>query len=349
MDNVVVFDSDFIIANIKNIKEYIEKYEMYNCYTTEINLNEVASYNYIKKMTMIAEFKKEIKNLNTLGIKFKKDEEEIKLLIKEESVKYLTSIFNSNIIRHHSRTNSLLLERAYDKIPPFGKSDEGFKDTLILLDIIDYIKGKEVKKLFFVTNDDDFLKQKNIIEKEVLEKTSCKFLIIEGRNPEKLLNYFKIGNDKEINKLSDNISNNENINIDIKSLRNDLTNICYDLFHFDYYDQYTGNECVGNNFSTNDIISKKQIEGFLNNLSSNINNNVFNSSLIISDFFEDPFIFSNEQKIDIEVFEKLNNIYTSIKNNKKYKEALLNLLYSNFIDLVESKRDNVPRDNVLPF
>lgn len=340
MDNLIVFDSDFIITNISTLKEYLEKFVDYECFITDISLNEISISNSFNKLKIISDFKMSVKNYHSLGISFENSDEDIKKIIEDESKKYIKYLFKDKIIKNHSRTLEQLLKRSYDKIPPFGKSDTGFKDTIILLDIIDYIKVKKVTKAFLVTNDEDFVKNRLEIEEEVRNKTNCEFYIVDGKNTEKLLNYFKLGNDKKISKLSEEI--NGNLELDIKNLREDLKDICYNLFHYDGVDPYGIGEYVGNNFRVSSAMSKQLIEEFLENLTYNINKNIFNFNVVISDFFEDPFLFSKEEKIDITVFEKLNTIYSQIKTNIEYKDALINLLITNFNELIYRPMHDLP-------
>lgn len=337
MSELIIFDSDFIIANVTSLKEYLDKLKEYKCYTTEITLEEVAKNNSFKKMNIIDEFKQEIKNYQKLGIDFKNNNDEIKNIIENGSKEYIKEIFNRNIIRHHDRKMEVLLKRAYEKVPPFGKSDTGFKDTIILLDIMDYLKGKNIKKAYFITNDEDYIKPCSEIGKEVNEKTGCDFIIVDGKNVQKLLNFFKVGTESKINKLTEEIDNDKKININIMELREKLNDVCYKLFYYEGYDPFDEGEYIGKNFRTDYIIPKDLIEKFLEKLSDNINKNIFNSKVVMSDFFENPFLFKSEQKIDIECFERLNEVYLKIKNNSEFKNALLNLLYSNFCDLATNK------------
>ena len=184
MENMIIFDSDFVISNIASLKEYLDKFDNYICYICDVSLKEIAKKNSFDKFEKIDNFRNTIRNYKILGIEFINDDETIKTKIEEESSNYVKAIFENNIILNHSRTSAQLLKRAYNKIPPFGKSDTGFKDTIILLDIIDYLKGKKIKKAFFVTNDDDFNKNNSNIEKEVKENTLCDFSILDGKNKE---------------------------------------------------------------------------------------------------------------------------------------------------------------------
>ena len=269
MNNLIVFDSDFIISNIKTIHNYLSNFIDYDCYVCKISLCEIAKKNSLEKLEIINDFKDNVKQYDALGIKFKNDDEKIMELIENSSEEYLKSIFKNNVILNHNRTSQQLLTRAYNKIPPFGESDKGFKDTLILLDIIDFIKGKNVINTYFITNDRDFLSNKSIIEDEVKNRTKNNFYILDGKNKDKLLNYFNIGNTEEINNLSAEIK--EEDNIDVEKFRKNLKDICFDLFHFEGFSPYDAEEFVGDNFIVGGELTKDEIEKFLNDLQKNIN------------------------------------------------------------------------------
>ena len=236
-----------------------------------------------------------------------------------------------------------MTKRALNKIPPFGKSDIGYKDTLILLDIIDYIKGKKITNAFYISNDNDFIGNKDAIQTEVFEKTNCVFTIVDGKGSiEKILNYFDLGNTKEITDISEKISKTPSKNIDIKQLRDDLQSVCYNLFYYEIYDYMGNNYDSGNNFILTRYLNRKDILTFLDKIEKVISKNIFNNQLSISDFFDDLFLFKDESKIDISVFEKLSAIYNIIKDNDDYLDSLVNLLLTNFNNLVEMKDEDLP-------
>lgn len=338
MENLIIFDSDFVIANNNKMVDIIKKLETYNCYITEVSIKEISHIRSIEKSKKMEELKKEFINYKELQRLFVIDNEELKTIVKNQTKDRLLKIFNNNVIRYHAYSINSILDRAYNKIPPFDKSDKGLKDTIIFLNIIDFIKGKEVKKAFFVTNDSDFIAKKDDLVKEVLNKTECVYDIVSGNNSiERLYNYFGVGNDKEIKTLSDEIDTSYNI----KDIRKKLNNICWDLFHSENPNPYDLNNNYIANFHMLDLIKKEDIINFLNDLKKNIDINVFNSKVKISDFFENPFLFKNEMSIDIEIFEQLNDIYQEIKNNPKHVNALANLLYDNFILFYEPNEEDI--------
>ena len=338
MDNLIIFDSDFLIANVSSISDILKKLQDYELYITEVSIKEITAKRISDRIGIIDELKKRVPNYSKLGIEFKKDNEEMKQEIKKICEGGLKKIFENKLIRNHDHNIGILMDRAYSKTPPFGKSDKGFKDTIIILDIKDFIKGMNVKKAFFVTCDDDYIKNTNEIQNEILKDNNCDFHIVNGRDIDQLLNYFNVGSKKQIEELSQEINNISDI--DINKLRDDLNDICNKLFHFEGYDPYEG-EYIGDNFRTNEIISKQNISIFLDNLEKNIQKNIFNTKVYISDFFDNFLLFIDQNEINIEIFEKLNDIYNKIKNKKQYKDAIINLLYENFIKLYNVKEEDL--------
>lgn len=326
MRKLVVFDTDFIITNRNSFKSFLERFHDYDTYITQISLEELAKHDSFGKINDIKNFSDKILDKEELGIKFEKSCSEIMEIVETNTKQNMSEIFKDNIIKSNDRDFKFILDRAYNKQPPFGESDTGLKDTLIVLDIIDFIKENNRKNAFFVTNDADFIKHKVIIESEVKEKTGYDFEIVSGKNTETLLDYFKIGTKKSIEDLVKNIDN-----LDKKSvtkMREDLNDICFSLIHFVGYDPYDLGEYVGNNFCLKRVISKDEIFEFLFNLKKNINKYIFNSNVLLSNMFECNSVFYSENEIEIGVLERLNNIYDKVKENPALLDALASLLYS---------------------
>lgn len=329
MEKIIVFDSDFIIANKKKISNILDDFKDYECYISDVSVKEVSYINAIEKLDIIENIQSKISYYEKLGIVFNKNNEKMKNQIISMTSSYLENIFKKKIVPYNSHDLDILMSRAFNKIPPFGKSDKGFKDSVIILDLINFIKLNDVKQLYLVTNDSDFINN-NKIEEEIKTETKCNFKIIDGKNIDKLYNYFNIGNSKKIEELSESLG--KDIDIDIRQFRDDLKNICFDMFHYSEYIPYQG-EYTYNNFKVHEGFSKKQILDFLKKLDENINNNIFNSTLTISNFFDDQTRFYDEIDINIEIFEKLNNIYLKIQDNNKYVDSLVNLLQYKFNEM----------------
>ena len=331
MEKILIFDSDFLYSNKYNMRELLSKFEHLDCYITEVSLNELAYKNYSDKMSEINNFRSNIKNYSKLGIEFNYSDEEIKNEILDSTKSFTKQCFNNKIIMHHDKSMNSIVDRAYNKIAPFGKSDKGFKDTLILLDIIDFIKGKNVKTAYFITNDKDFIDNVSSINDEVKDKTKCNFEILDGKDTTKLLNYFKIGkSDKE----TDDSKPSKKI-IDTTEIRNNLNDLMFNIKHYKYSDdELPFLDRLGNNFEIVNSITKEDISCFMEKLQNNIDKNIFKTYVKISDFFDNPFLFDKEKTINIDYFEKLNIIFNEIKDNELYKDAFIDAIYEELKEMI---------------
>lgn len=53
MKKIIVFDTDFIIKNIKDLNELLSKFVNIDCFVCEVSLHEVAKYNSFDKIGLI--------------------------------------------------------------------------------------------------------------------------------------------------------------------------------------------------------------------------------------------------------------------------------------------------------
>lgn len=340
MSNIIIFDSDFIISNYKKLDRLKEKFNGYELFIPEICVNEIAIYRTNENMSKITDFQEKVPNLKSLGVKFSKTNEEMEEFINEEVKKYLITFFSNKIIEYKSYSIDDIISRAYKKIPPFSKSDEGFKDTLILLNIIDYLKENKYTNCYFITNDKVFINNRNAIQEEIKSKSEANLEIIDGnKSLDEIFDKFNVGNEKIIDEFSQEVEKD----IDIKGIRNDLKNICFNLFNHVEINPFNGDDMYVNNFKITKMISKDEIKEFLDCLSVELEKCLFSTETYFSSFFDDPFLFcSKETKIDIECLEKINDIYLKIKHNSKYVQSLINLLYENFKMVYISYEEELP-------
>ena len=136
-NNIVVFDTDFLITNTKSITDIIKKISTkYVCYVPQICIDEFCAKKYNDALEKIRKFKNDLKSYEKLGISFGMSESECEKMIKEETSVTLKKMFSNNIICFHDYPLIKIVNRAYAKKPPFEESDKGLKDTLILLTCI---------------------------------------------------------------------------------------------------------------------------------------------------------------------------------------------------------------------
>lgn len=340
-ENVIVFDTDFLISNNKTIDQIIKRIsEKYVCYIPQICIDEYIARTYLSRTEKISKFKEEVTNYEELGIHFDNTDSQNKEIIKERIDKSFKKIFDNKVICFHEYPLSRIVARAYDKKPPFGESDKGFKDTLILLNVIDFINGKKKKKITFITNDKDFIKEKEKISREVLDNTGCIFDIVDGNNAiGKLYNYLKL--DDEAEEIS-NYVEDENTIAKIDKTRTELNDVCNNIFYYEEYDEYGYDTHSENTFKINKKLELKEIETFINKIPIVLDNNLFSQQLSMSEFFDDFTMFSDEVKIKIEYFEQLMTIFNIIKDNIHYKKAFYNYLLKKFEDCYDPFAGSIP-------
>ena len=339
-NNIVVFDTDFLITNTKSITDIIKKISTkYVCYVPQICIDEFCAKKYNDALEKIRKFKNDLKSYEKLGISFGMSESECEKMIKEETSVTLKKMFSNNIICFHDYPLIKIVNRAYAKKPPFEESDKGLKDTLILLNIIDFIKGKNITNLKFITNDTDFLREnvKESIINEVKENTNCILEIIDGKNAiGKLYNYLKIEEEENNNTLE-----NTNINLsNLNDLRQKINDICNEIFYYPV--EYGYQTYYKSTFKIFKKFHKPEVEEFISNIPIVLNNNIFSQFLKMSDFFNNDTFFKEESKIDITNFEELFKVYTSIKDNNQHEQAFINFLVEKFNENYKSEFDDLP-------
>ena len=237
--------------------------------------------------------------------------------------------FNNKIISYN-KENMLdrVLERNKYKQPPFynesNSSDKGFKDTIILFTIIDFINEfKDEASFYFITSDNGFIKYKKEIEHEFFERTPRKLTIIEGSDKEKLYKEFDINkqtgkdNNQEINVFSKN-------DIDLVDIRRRINELM-DFFTLTTILDFYGNPMGEKRFGISLYIDNEKTEKFLNNIDDTIEKNIFRNDILVECFFDENDHVSSDYTIDIDTMKEISKLYKNVKNTK-YKEAFVNYI-----------------------
>jgi hypothetical protein len=142
------------------------------------------------------------------------------------------------------------MERSKFKKPPFKDkdSDKGFKDTLIWINILSFYKNSSENDVLFVTKDNDFLKNKSLLEDEfVTLNPTNKIKIIDD---DELTNILKKKTNVEPEKVTDNpsvavkIVENKLDQQKIDRIRNIVDSILYSEVIHDFYNN--GPEIIEN-------------------------------------------------------------------------------------------------------
>lgn len=353
MKNVVIVDTNFLVNNTGNIKEIVKELQEKEI---EVYAPELVKEEFINiQLRKLEEAYSKLENLKNLqkiiDLKYRKKEvtrkmvEEIYNNIFEENFK------NKIIVYNKEGMLDRVLERNKYKKPPFynenNSSDKGFKDTIILLTIIDFISSFGDDAIFyFITSDNGFIKYKNEIEKEIFDKCAKNITIVEGKDKNKVYKELNIVEEKSNQEeKTENIFSKEEINIEeIRKRINELMYIFIWTTSFDYY----GNLQDERRFEISNYINNEKTEKFLNSIDGIIEDNIFRNEILVETFFEtDEWVFS-KNSIDVDTMKEISELYKKVKDTK-YKEAFINYISQRINENKVNNMFTVESADDLPF
>lgn len=353
MKNVVIVDTNFLVNNTGNIKEIVKELQEKEI---EVYVPELVKEEFINiQLRKLEEAYSKLENLKNLqkiiDLKYRKKEVTRKMVegiynnIFEENFK------NKIIVYNKEGMLDRVLERNKYKKPPFynenNSSDKGFKDTIILLTIIDFISSFGDDAIFyFITSDNGFIKYKNEIEKEILDKCAKNITIVEGKDKNKVYKELNIVEEKSNQEeKKENIFSKEEINIEeIRKRINELMHIFIWTTSLDYY----GNLQDERRFEISNYINNEKTEKFLNSIDGIIEDNIFRNEILVETFFEtDEWVFS-KNSIDVDIMKEISELYKKVKDTK-YKEAFINYISQRINENKVNNMFTVESDDDLPF
>lgn len=353
MKNVVIVDTNFLVNNTGNIKEIVKELQEKEI---EVYVPELVKEEFINiQLRKLEEAYSKLENLKNLqkiiDLKYRKKEVTRKMVegiynnIFEENFK------NKIIVYNKEGMLDRVLERNKYKKPPFynenNSSDKGFKDTIILLTIIDFISSFGDDAIFyFITSDNGFIKYKNEIEKEIFDKCAKNITIVEGKDKNKVYKELNIVEEKSNQEeKTENIFSKEEINIEeIRKRINELMDIFIWTTSFDYY----GNLQDERRFEISNYINNEKTEKFLNSIDGIIEDNIFRNEILVETFFEtDEWVFS-KNSIDVDTMKEISGLYKKVKDTK-YKEAFINYISQRINENKVNNMFTVESDDDLPF
>lgn len=353
MKNVVIVDTNFLVNNTGNIKEIVKELQEKEI---EVYVPELVKEEFINiQLRKLEEAYSKLENLKNLqkiiDLKYRKKEVTRKIVegiynnIFEENFK------NKIIVYNKEGMLDRVLERNKYKKPPFynenNSSDKGFKDTIILLTIIDFISSFGDDAIFyFITSDNGFIKYKNEIEKEIFDKCAKNITIVEGKDKNKVYKELNIVEEKlNQEEKTENIFSKEEINIEeIRKRINELMDIFIWTTSFDYY----GNLQDERRFEISNYINNEKTEKFLNSIDGIIEDNIFRNEILVETFFEtDEWVFS-KNSIDVDTMKEISELYKKVKDTK-YKEAFINYISQRINENKVNNMFTVESDDDLPF
>ena len=352
MKNVVIVDTNFLVSNIGNIKEIIKELaeKEIDVYVPEIVKEEFINIQ-LRKLEDTYNKLESLKNLQkVVDLKYRKKEESRKII--ENSYNSIFEYNFNNKIILYNKENMLdrVLQRNKYKQPPFynenNSSDKGFKDTIILFTIMDFLNEFEDEAVFyFITSDNGFIKYKRELEDEFFEKALWELTIIEGYNKEKLYK------ELDINEQIDNDEQETNIfsknDIDLEDIRKRINELMDDFIWVTTLDFY-GKPQDERRFEISTYINNEKTENFLNNIDDIIEKNIFRNDILIDNFFDNNNHVSSDYTINVDTMKEISKLYKNVKNTK-YKEAFINYISQRINENKVNDIFTVESDDDLPF
>lgn len=336
----IVFDTNFIVEKLDQLIQVMKvlKEKKYKLYISQVVIDErkaqlcnenIEKYNKIyslaKYLTHYIEIKSKIPSSNHI--------DEIQKKLTQQAYE---SLFGNNIIKYSKSEEifSIILERAFKKIPPFvtDKSDKGFKDTLMWLSIIDYFMANGEQNIILLTSDNGFIKSKNELELEFKNKTN-KILKIEP-------NSFYTDIIKEEQK-ENIIQNNHNIpEEELENLSDEIYDCIFDICNETISDDFQ--EYFVARFIINIQFTEKDIENIFNRLEDNINMHILERSIDISDILEKKEYVIQSNSIPLKNVKELLKLYKKIQH--KYP-SLIHQFYVTVTKYINMHCYKEPRSN----
>lgn len=340
----VVFDTNFIIENKNRLSEVIKNLKtQFNVYITQVSIEErvaqkqreakasfdevdacAKKHHSIAKFSMLKTLEKECQNIeNSTTNAYKKMVEDNVIPYNKEEV-----------------TFEIILDRAYKKTPPFPlneKSDNGFKDTVLWLSIINYFKNNGEDEIVLISEDKAFGKNQDILVSEFKSETNKIIKIVPNSYYNDLFNH------EEQNETTNEILT------DVSPLRNKISEIIYDLCGYEMVDNW-GNEFWERYFKMSTLSNPSYAKAVLDALPKVINANIFEQFVSAYDIFDfDDRIQGNASSIPIESVEAANNLHKDIK--QKYPDYLeqFYLTVSNIFNSNYDSSEAGISDVTLPF
>ena len=228
----------------------------------------------------------------------------------------MTKAFDEKIIEiDYNDLLATVLERCKYKKPPFNNeensSDKGFKDTILFLNIIQFMKNSEYDEIYLFTNDKVINKFKNELQNEFFENTNKKLNIVSG-NEDELYKILEIDKKESTNETKDENDNEifPKITPKEKDIREQTKELLSNIF--------SEFEIVNNwNFVTWKKAEVKDIKIILGDLGQLINKYIFLDKIDINYIFD---VQASKGTIKISDLETLSDLYREM--NTEEKDAL---------------------------
>ena len=318
-----LFDTNFIIQNqsLNNVVERLK--DKYEAYVTQISIDERIAQicrEERDRFNKVLAIQRETASI--AKIELKTSYEERKEYLRTGIYNKYKKLFGKKIIPFKSDGNmfSSMLMRSDEKLPPFisGKSDKGFKDTLLWLSVIEYFKNnKSEKEVVFVTDDNGFLNNISTLTEEFEKET--------GKHIEIKRNSFYAEISKQ--RLVIHNTNIDDASIDYDGLRNRIESVLYEVCFINNEDSF-GNLYQVRSFELNKEIDAEYVKEILERLSHILAIHILENGIYACDAFKDNRLICNGSgRIPLKSLLKLRDLYLEFttkytKLNNQFYEAV---------------------------
>lgn len=333
---IVVLDTNFIIENNKGFIKVLEKLaKVAEVYIPRVVIHERLAQIHIElkqKYDKLNSCKRELASIATI-----KELEPFDVLVEKKKNELLASyetVIGKNIIDYNadSKTFSSILERVYNKIPPFikGESDRGFKDTMLWLSLLDYFKdnGQEAE-IFLITKDKGFLKQNAGVLEEEFYTVTAKRIKIEDSSYYKIL----IGEKDLSNPIIKEIEIME-----FEELKETINRILFSFCKSEEMDSF-GQVFYSNKFNIYSTYSINDLKSEFENMQDVLNKYLFSYTIAAQKVLSHA---DSRDKLNLDGVKELYDLYTKIK--KEYAPYIEQFLIT-ACDTINSNYDS----DALPF
>ncbi|OUO17170.1 PIN domain-containing protein [Flavonifractor sp. An4] len=308
-DTAFVFDTNFIIQN-HELELVVQKLNEkgFSVYITQVAVDERIAQECNKQKEKYDELEKaRHKFFDIASIEIKTKYEEIQRYYKEGMKKKYEGLFGKNIIplTVDEDTFSRVLERAYAKTPPFirGSSDKGFKDSLMWLSLIDYFTKSGEPKVVFVTDDNGFRDNIDILQKEFSSATG-KTIEIKSNSY-----YNELVDPKPEPKQAVEVK----YEVDLTDLRNEIQETIHDLCWVETED-YWGNTEWYKTFTSCKAFDTVYVTQIFEQLENKIQSHILETSISASVILDiDNRIRDGNAAIPMTALERARNLYIKMK------------------------------------
>lgn len=323
-----VFDTNFIIQNKDMDKVVLSLQDSFTVYVTQVSVEERIAQqcrNLKDKYDGLRALQKSYMKIAKIDVlkSYEKHEKEYRIDIQAN----YDRLFGTHVIPFPEVLEMFpeVLDRAFKKIPPFSNvdnaSDKGFKDCLIWLSMLSYFKKSGEDTVIFVSSDNGFKRNSDMLCKEFKEVT--------GKNLEiKDNSYYK----SIIEVVPHEMEQVKHEKLpDIRLTREQIRNTIEALCGVEIEDTW-GNSYWERTFTTNEEVDADYMQEIFNGLRNNISNHIFDESVPAYDILGlDDRLTNGNINIPIVSLENMMKLYDEIK--AEYPD-LINQFYSTSANII---------------